>query len=111
MDTSPALEETINEKVGKLEQISQNIISCRVSVEESSRHNQQGSLFHIVIDLEVPETNIVVSREHDDKQGHEDVYVAVRDAFNSARRQLREYESRRKRKMKRHSLPSEPEPE
>ncbi|CAA6818682.1 MAG: RNA polymerase subunit sigma-54 [uncultured Thiotrichaceae bacterium] len=111
METSPALEEAIREKVAKLEQVSKNIISCRVSVEESSRHNQQGTLFHVVIDLEVPEAEIVVSREKNDKQEHEDVYVALRDAFNSARRQLKEYESRRKCKVKRHSLPAQPEPE
>jgi len=111
MESSPALEANITEKVEKLEQLSQNIISCRVSVEESSRHNQQGSLFHVVIDLEVPDSTIVVSRDKGDKQEHEDAYIAVRDAFISARRQLEEYESRRKRKIKRHSLPSEPKPE
>lgn len=109
MDTSPAVEEAIKQKVEKLEQHSKHIISCRVSVEESSRHNQHGKLFHVVVDLEVPEANIVVSKDSDDKHSHEDVYVALRDAFKSAQRQLDEYESRRKGKMKRHSLPGEPE--
>lgn len=111
MDTSAAVEEAINNKVEKLEQISKNIIACRVSVEESSRHNQQGKLFHIVIDLEVPDAHIVVSKDNDDKHEHEDVYIAIRDAFNSAKRQLKEYEGRRKLKIKRHSLPTEPQPE
>lgn len=110
MDTSAAVEEAINKKVEKLEQISKNIIACRVSVEESSRHNSQGKLFHIVVDIEVPDApHIVVSKDKDDKHEHEDVYVAIRDAFESARRQLKEYESRRKMKVKRHSMPPQPE--
>jgi ribosome-associated translation inhibitor RaiA len=35
------------------------------------------------VDLRVPGREIVASREH-----HEDVYVALRDAFESAHRQL-----------------------
>ncbi len=111
METSPAVEAKIREKVEKLETFSKHMTACRVSVESSSKHNQQGNLFHIVINLDVPNNEIVVSRDHGDKHSHEDVYVAIRDAFKSARRQLEDYERRQRGKIKHHSLPEAPEPE
>lgn len=43
------------------------------------------------IDLGVPNKQIVISRDHHDRQSHEDLYVALRDAFDVAKRQLEEY--------------------
>ena len=55
-------------------------------VEQPAKHHQQGKLFNIRIDLGVPGSEIVV-----DKQQNEDVYVALRDAFDAAKRQLEDY--------------------
>lgn len=85
---SDAVETRIREKTAKLEQVCSQIISCRVAVEAEHHHQHQGNLYHVRIDLSVPNKQIVVSREHHDKQAHEDVYVALRDAFDAARRQL-----------------------
>lgn len=88
---SDAVEAKIREKVAKLEQFCDHIISCKVAV-ESGHHNQhQGNLYHVRIDLAVPQKHILVSRDHHDKQAHEDLYVALRDAFDAAKRQLEEY--------------------
>jgi ribosome-associated translation inhibitor RaiA len=57
-----------------------------VVVEQPAKHHQQGKPFNIHIDLTVPGSEIVV-----DRQENEDVYVAVRDAFDAARRQLDNY--------------------
>jgi ribosomal subunit interface protein len=80
---SPALDARIREKALKLEEFAPRIISCRVTVEEGSKHRHQGRQFSVRIDLRVPGREIAVTREH-----HEDVYVALRDAFDSAKRQL-----------------------
>lgn len=85
---SDAVEARIREKTAKLEQLCDNIISCKVVVEAEHHHQHQGNLFHVRIDLSVPQKHIVVSRDHHDKQAHEDVYVALRDAFEAAKRQL-----------------------
>jgi len=88
---SDAVETKIREKVSKLEQFCDHIISCKVAV-ESDHHNQhQGNLYRVRIDLAVPQKHILVSRDHHDKQSHEDLYVALRDAFDAAKRQLEEY--------------------
>lgn len=88
---SEAVEARVREKAAKLEQFYDRIISCKVAVEAEHHHQHQGNLYHIRIDIAVPSKHLVVSREHHDKQAHEDVYVALRDAFDAAKRQLEEY--------------------
>ena len=88
---SDAVEARIREKAAKLEQFCDNIISCRVAVEAEHHHQHQGNLYKVRIDLSVPQKHIVVSRDHHDKQSHEDFYVALRDAFAAATRQLEEH--------------------
>jgi ribosomal subunit interface protein len=85
MDRSDALDAAIQEQVRRLERFHDRITRCRVTVEQLSRHQQQGRQFAVKVDLRVPGREIVASRDH-----HEDVYVALRDAFDSARRQLDE---------------------
>ena len=82
---SEALEARIREKAAKLEEFHPRITSCRVTVEELRKHHQQGRHFQVSLDVRVPSREIVVNRAH-----HEDAYVALRDAFDAARRQLDE---------------------
>ncbi len=80
---SDALEARVREDVAKLEAFHPRIISCRVRIEELQKHRRQGRHLRVSIDLRVPGREIVASHDHD-----EDVYVALREAFHSARRQL-----------------------
>lgn len=82
---SEALEARIREKAAKLEEFHPNIISCRVAIEELRKHQQQGRHFQVNLDVRVPGKEIVVNHMHD-----EDVYVALRDTFDAAKRQLEE---------------------
>lgn len=83
MRKSEALDERIREKAAKLEEFHPRLTSCRVVVEERHRHKHQGRQFTVTVDLRVPGHEIVVNRDH-----HEDVFVAVRDAFDAAGRKL-----------------------
>ncbi len=106
---SDAVETKIREKAAKLEQFCDNIVSCRVAVELEHHNQHQGNLFHVRIDLNVPNKHIVVSREHHDKQAHEDMYVTLRDAFDVAKRQLEEYTRIQRGEVKKHQAPPIPE--
>lgn len=90
MEASEALETKIREKVQGLEQLYDRITSCHVVVEHSNKNHQQGNLFHVRIDLRVPGKELVVSRDPKD-HAHEDAHVAVRDAFDAMKRQLKSY--------------------
>ncbi len=86
MPHSEALETHIRDKAQKLEQFFGDIVSCRVVVDQPAKHQNQVKPFNVHIDLGVPGSEIVV-----DKQAHEDVYVALRDAFDAAKRRLEDY--------------------
>lgn len=99
MPHSEALDFHIREKAQKLEQFFPTIISCRVVVERAHKHQKQGNEFNVRIDLNVPgKKEIIVNRDH-----HEDPYVALRDAFNAAKRQLEDHSRRIQRETKSHS--------
>ena len=99
---SDAVEARIREKVDKLDRFHSHIMSCRVAVESEHQHHHQGNQYHIRIDITTPRKELVVSREHHDKQAHEDIYVAIRDAFNAATRQLEDYSRIKRGRVKTH---------
>lgn len=104
-ERSPAVEAKIREKAEKLERFHHDIMACRVVVESSHRHQHQGNLYHVRIDITLPGHELVVSRDPKAHQAHEDVYVAVRDAFDAARRQLEDLARRVRGEVKTHEVP------
>ena len=113
-EPSPALEERIRAGISELEAVYDRITSCRVVVEAPAAGEHHGQVFKVRIFAAVPGSEIVVDHSPDahgaarqqmknevekgDESGqeHRDVYVAVGDAFEAARRQLERYaESRR----------------
>lgn len=94
---SEALDMHIRDKVEKLEGMVENIISCHVVVTVPHKHQHQGKEFNVRIELNVPGKEIIVNRDH-----HEDVYVALRDAFDIVKRKAEDYIQRLKRHTKDH---------
>jgi ribosomal subunit interface protein len=102
---STAVEAAIREKVAKLEHFHGRMTSCRVVVAMPHRSKRQGTLYNIRIDVTVPGGGeIVVNREAGVDHAHEDIYVALRDAFDSARRQIQDYVHRRRGDVKEHEV-------
>lgn len=100
---SDALEADIREKIDKLDQIFGHIMSCRVVVEPAHQHSHKGNLYHVRVALTVPpRQELVAGRDPGKHQAHEDVYVAVRDAFNAIQRQLEDYARKLRRDIKTH---------
>jgi len=107
LPVSAALETDIRQLAADLEGVYPGIVSCRIRVEAPHRHQSQGRLYKIAIELGVPGDRLMVNRAPDEHTAHEDVYVAVRDAFRAARRQLEDYARRRRGDVKAHQpLPS-----
>lgn len=97
MPASAVLEEHIRDKAAKLEQFYPALIGCRVVVELPHKHKQHGKLFNVRIDLTVPGSEIAINRDQS-----EDVYVALRDAFDAANRKLEDYGRRQRGDVKTH---------
>jgi len=104
LDHSDAVEARVREKVGKLEQVFGRITSCRVTIDAVNRQHTKGNLFQVHIDVGVPGKQVSVGR-NGKNHAHEDVYVALRDAFNAARRRLDDHSRRKSGRVKSHEVP------
>lgn len=93
MEPSAAVEERVRQLAGKLEHYSDKLINCHVVIESSHHHKHQGLLYSVKIDLTIPGTELIVNKESDDDHTHEDVYVAIRDAFDAIKRQLTDHKA------------------
>lgn len=83
---SDAVEQQIRKKAEKLDRYHGHIVSCRVVVDIPSRHKHQGKEFVVRLDIKVPGSEIVVNHDH-----HEDLYVALHEAFHAAQRRLEDH--------------------
>ena len=88
---SDALEARIRDWVSKLERVYDRIVRCEVMVETPHRHHRNGRAYHVRVRLTVPGGEIVASHDPGPDGAHEDAYVALRDAFTAAKRQLEEH--------------------
>lgn len=100
MAHSAAVESSIHERAAKLERFGDMIKHLRVTVEAPPKQHNKGIMYHITIDITVPDVEIIVNHDPQLNHAHEDVYVAIHDAMNSARRQLEEYDMKRRGKVK-----------
>ena len=90
MDPSDSAEALVRQRAAELGHLSDRISACRVVLDCVHRQNQLSRLYRVHIDLALPKGTVVVNRDTDN-HAHDDVMVAIRDAFEAARRQLAEY--------------------
>lgn len=88
---SEAVAAVIQGHADSLEQTCPQLLFCHVVVERPHRKHNQGGIYHIKIRMTAPGNTLVVDRERGLNHAHEDVYVAIRDAFIAARRRVDEY--------------------
>lgn len=98
---SEALSTHIQQKADKLEQFFPRLISCTVTVGLPHRHSNQGEHYFVQIDVTAPGTEVISNR-----QSHEDVYVALRDSFDAAKRMLEDHTHIRRGQTKLHAEPT-----
>jgi len=102
---SDAIEANVREKADNLDKFYDQIMTCSVMIEAPHGHHHKGNLYHVRIDLTVPNGEIVINRNPKDHHAHEDVYVAIRDAFDAARRKLQDYARKQRGDVKSHEDP------
>jgi hypothetical protein len=110
----------------KLETYYRPIIDCRVLVEFAERHHRAGNHYHVRIDLDLPGGSVTVDRQasarltlrreealkttkgSESDAGHRYGRVAVREAFDIARRRLQDYARRQRGIVKTRGVPRRP---
>ena len=106
MEAPIGAEDQVRARVAELERFFDRIIACGVVVEARHRRHHQGNLYHVRIDLIVPDREIVVRRDPPEDHAHEDLHVAIRDAFDAAQRQLQDHAREMRSDVKTHATPT-----
>ena len=107
LEESPAMRARIEKEAAKLDRFAGHILGCHVAVIGRSGRRRHGDLFAVRLRItRAGLGDVVIDRNPDEDHAHEDVYVAIRDAFNAARRRLQDRERRSGGQVKRH----EPQP-
>jgi ribosomal subunit interface protein len=102
IDLTPPLEAELRKRADKLERFFNRITSCRIAVERpTGNHHQEGGPFRVRVDVTVPGSELVADKEE------EELYAAVREAFDAAERQVEEWSQRRRGEVKSPVLPPE----
>jgi ribosome-associated translation inhibitor RaiA len=91
MKHSDAIDTAIRKRAAKLGRFCAHITSCRVVLELNGRGKRHGKDLAVHIDLTVPGGEIAITHEHD-----KEITIALRDAFNAARRRLEDYARRQR---------------
>ena len=110
LEPSAAVETDVLRRAAMLERYHPRLQSCRVAVEAPHRHRRKGAPYRVRIDMVVPGAELVVGRNPTEHAAHSDVYVAVRDAFRAARRELMDDARRVRGEVKTHEPHALPEP-
>jgi len=120
-----ALEADVRARLARLETYYPSIIGARVVVEPAARHHREGNRYTVRSDLAVPGEHLEIrhdaslrpllrarsvqrTRKQDETDpGHRHAKVAVREAFEAARRRLQDYAREQRGAVKAHTGPPE----
>lgn len=97
---TPAIESVVRAKAGWLANYYPRLTGCEVVLEGAVEHHRRGGPFKVRIIMTVPGSRLIVNR-----RSAEDFPVAIRDAFDAARRRLEDYGRRRRGTVKLHEAP------
>src|ERR1022692_2138389 len=88
MDPSEPGRVEVRAWLDKLGALTTPMIGGQVVIEAVDEGRREDRRYHVRMELTMPEGLVVVGPEHPSNAAHEDVYVAIRNAFRAARRQL-----------------------
>lgn len=91
LDSSAALNEVIIKKLAKLSRYSDQILRSRVILDTPHNHKHKGKQFRASIELDIKGHPFAAITQDD-----ESIHIAVRDAFYTAERKVKELTSRQR---------------
>src|SRR3989338_6286460 len=95
---TPAIVNRLRKKAIKLIRFDPRITFCHVVVEVPQKHQLQGKQFKVAIEIHTARAVVIATHNL-----NEDLYVAMRDAFKDAVRQLEDHIRRLQHKVKMHA--------
>ena len=101
---SDEVEAACRREAYKLERYAKRIIGCRVVVSAPHQHRTKGRSYEIKIDLSLPQHEIVVNRMPTEHDAGETLEIALREAFDTARRRLQDEARKQSGAVKAHEI-------
>lgn len=98
---SDAIEQHIREKAHKLTATFDDITSIRAVVAMPHNHSYKGKLAHVSLEVGLPGQTVAITRDNHDAAEHEDMYLAVSDAFDKAIRKVKQIHDKRSERHRR----------
>ena len=89
IDQTDALNDAVQKRISKLERYCDQIITGRVVLDSPHNNHHKGKVYSVGLEIHTPSKEVRVNQDQHDNHAHEDLYVAIRDAFNAAERQLK----------------------
>jgi ribosomal subunit interface protein len=86
LEPSEAVETSVQRWVTRLEHLHDRITKCTITISLPHKRHRHGAEFCVNVVLDIPGGEISATHTR-----HEDIYVAVADAFRAARRQLNDH--------------------
>lgn len=106
-DVTPTdqLKSMILERIDGLETAHHRLVSCRVIVENTTPSRRSGAIHRVHLEIGVPGHSVVIEREPPRVGKPRDVESLVDEAFDVARRRVRELKRKQNGEVKTHELP------
>jgi cold shock CspA family protein len=106
LERNDDIEADVRRHAEKLDEFCDDILGCRVIVERPHVHQRQGQLFQVRIDVTLPGHELIVNHSPEGAHQHENVHVAIRDAFDAMRRRIEDAVRKDRHLVKRHEEPA-----
>jgi ribosomal subunit interface protein len=97
---SLVVENKIREKADKLSHYCDKVEFCKVVLGMTQKQHHQGKLYNAHIEVGVPGKVLVATHKK-----NEDIYVAIRDAFDAMNRQVKRYVANQHGNIRKHDAP------
>jgi ribosomal subunit interface protein len=95
IDPSEAVERRIHERVKRLEKHASRATGLHVTLAAPHQSGHKGKIYQFTLELLLPKGDIVVRQGDTPNHAHEDVYVAMRDAFQALERRVQNHVEKR----------------
>ena len=89
IEASEAIEQAVLESIAEMD--CHDIHLCRVLIDAPRQYSRAVALYLVRVELHLPRDRPILARQRRYHHAHEDVFVAIRDAFDSAKLALADH--------------------
>lgn len=97
---SPSITSAVESHLESLKKTNSQIMSCHVVISKPHRKQHHGNTYQVKLRLHMAGKQIIIDKDSGKNHAHEDIYIAIRDAFLAAKRKVEEFSRMREGRIK-----------